>query len=63
MSPSKDGGEDMDTDEVLKVFDFLPTDEMDTSPDHRSSGDGTDWGEMRAPCWGFIIVILPEIQC
>ncbi|XP_048125379.1 striatin-like isoform X2 [Alosa alosa] len=44
MSPSKDGGEDMDTEEALKDFDFLSSpDEMDTSPDLRSSGDGTDW--------------------
>lgn len=46
MSPSKDTGEEMDTEEALKGFDFLCSpDEMDTSPDLRSSGDGTDWGE------------------
>uniref|UniRef100_A0AAY4EGP4 Striatin n=1 Tax=Denticeps clupeoides TaxID=299321 RepID=A0AAY4EGP4_9TELE len=36
--------EDMDTEEALKGFDFLSSpDEMDTSPDLRSAGDGTDW--------------------
>uniref|UniRef100_A0A674PDE5 Striatin n=1 Tax=Takifugu rubripes TaxID=31033 RepID=A0A674PDE5_TAKRU len=35
---------DPDTEEALKGFDFLSsTDEMDTSPESRGNGDGTDW--------------------
>lgn len=41
-----DTSEDPDTEEALKGFDFLSsTDEMDTSPESRGNGDGTDWGE------------------
>ena len=36
--------------EALKGFDFLSSpDEMDTSPESRGTGDGTDWGK---PCGG-----------
>lgn len=43
-----DTSEDPDTEEALKGFDFLSsTDEMDTSPESRGNGDGTDWGESR----------------
>lgn len=38
--------DDPDAEEALKGFDFLGSpEEMDTSPDSRSAGDGTDWGE------------------
>lgn len=49
LSPaSMDTSEDPDTEEALKGFDFLSsTDEMDTSPESRGNGDGTDWGESR----------------
>lgn len=41
-----DTTEDPDTEEALKGFDFLSSpDEMDTSPESRGNGDGTDWGE------------------
>lgn len=44
-----DTSEDPDTEEALKGFDFLSsTDEMDTSPESRGNGDGTDWGEFQA---------------
>ncbi|XP_072525758.1 striatin-like isoform X2 [Salminus brasiliensis] len=40
--------DDPDTEEALKGFDFLSnTEDMDTSPESRSSGDGTDWGPNR----------------
>lgn len=43
---SMDTTEDPDTEEALKGFDFLSSpDEMDTSPESRGTGDGTDWGE------------------
>uniref|UniRef100_A0AAY4EHS7 Striatin n=1 Tax=Denticeps clupeoides TaxID=299321 RepID=A0AAY4EHS7_9TELE len=46
LSTSREHIEDMDTEEALKGFDFLSSpDEMDTSPDLRSAGDGTDWVE------------------
>uniref|UniRef100_A0AAQ5Y919 Striatin N-terminal domain-containing protein n=1 Tax=Amphiprion ocellaris TaxID=80972 RepID=A0AAQ5Y919_AMPOC len=39
-----DTSEDPDTEEALKGFDFLSSpDEMDTSPESRGTGDGTDW--------------------
>uniref|UniRef100_A0AAR2ILF9 Striatin n=1 Tax=Pygocentrus nattereri TaxID=42514 RepID=A0AAR2ILF9_PYGNA len=38
--------DDPDTEDALKGFDFLSNPEdMDTSPESRSAGDGTDWGE------------------
>ncbi|XP_026045594.1 striatin isoform X1 [Astatotilapia calliptera] len=41
---SMDTTEDPDTEEVMKGFDFLSSpDEMDTSPETRGTGDGTDW--------------------
>uniref|UniRef100_A0A8C5A261 Striatin n=1 Tax=Gadus morhua TaxID=8049 RepID=A0A8C5A261_GADMO len=41
--------EDPDTEEALKGFDFLSSpDEMDTSPESRGTGDGTDWGPNRS---------------
>ncbi|KAL6101631.1 striatin-like isoform X1 [Pungitius pungitius] len=41
---SMDTSEDPDTEEALKGFDFLSSpDEMDTSPESRGNGDGTDW--------------------
>ncbi|GLD72023.1 striatin isoform X1 [Lates japonicus] len=41
---SMDTTEDPDTEEALKGFDFLSSpDEMDTSPESRGTGDGTDW--------------------
>lgn len=43
---SMDTSEDPDAEEALKGFDFLSsTEEMDTSPESRGTGDGTDWGE------------------
>lgn len=50
LSPaSMDTSEDPDTEEALKGFDFLSsTDEMDTSPESRGNGDGTDWGKCPA---------------
>ncbi|XP_030603890.1 striatin isoform X3 [Archocentrus centrarchus] len=45
---SMDTTEDPDTEEALKGFDFLSSpDEMDTSPETRGTGDGTDWGPNR----------------
>uniref|UniRef100_A0A665WD32 Striatin n=1 Tax=Echeneis naucrates TaxID=173247 RepID=A0A665WD32_ECHNA len=39
-----DTTEDPDTEEALKGFDFLSSpDDMDTSPESRGTGDGTDW--------------------
>lgn len=53
-----DTSEDPDAEEALKGFDFLSgTDEMDTSPESRGTGDGTDWGESRIsgePSWSWI---------
>ncbi|KAM4607638.1 striatin-like isoform 2-T2 [Polymixia lowei] len=41
---SMDTSEDPDTEEALKGFDFLSSpDDMDTSPESRGTGDGTDW--------------------
>ncbi|XP_034040834.1 striatin-like isoform X2 [Thalassophryne amazonica] len=41
---SMDTSEDPDMEEALKGFDFLSSpDEMDTSPESRGTGDGTDW--------------------
>ncbi|XP_067381545.1 striatin-like isoform X2 [Channa argus] len=50
LSPaSMDTSEDPDTEEALKGFDFLTSpDEMDTSPESRGTGDGTDWGPNRS---------------
>ncbi|GAA6233927.1 striatin isoform X2 [Lates japonicus] len=46
---SMDTTEDPDTEEALKGFDFLSSpDEMDTSPESRGTGDGTDWGPNRS---------------
>lgn len=47
-----DTTEDPDTEEALKGFDFLSSpDEMDTSPESRGTGDGTDWGESQNGVW------------
>uniref|UniRef100_A0A3B3ZEP7 Striatin n=1 Tax=Periophthalmus magnuspinnatus TaxID=409849 RepID=A0A3B3ZEP7_9GOBI len=44
LKSSMDTSEDPDAVEALKVFDFLSSpDEMDTSPESRDPGDGTDW--------------------
>ncbi|KAF5902188.1 striatin isoform X1, partial [Clarias magur] len=44
FSPAADVCDDLDTEDALKDFDFLSTSEdMDTSPESRSAGDGTDW--------------------
>ncbi|XP_035029332.1 striatin isoform X2 [Hippoglossus stenolepis] len=44
LPASMDTTEDPDTEEALKGFDFLSSpDEMDTSPESRGTGDGTDW--------------------
>lgn len=41
---SMDTSEDTDAEEALKGFDFLSSpDDMDTSPESRGPGDGTDW--------------------
>ncbi|KAM7409010.1 hypothetical protein PAMA_002636 [Pampus argenteus] len=46
---SMDTSEDPDTEEALKGFDFLSSpDDMDTSPESRGTGDGTDWGPNRS---------------
>ncbi|XP_072293696.1 striatin-like isoform X2 [Eucyclogobius newberryi] len=46
---SMDTSEDPDAVEAMKVFDFLSSpDEMDTSPESRDPGDGTDWGPNRS---------------
>ncbi|XP_068581116.1 striatin-like isoform X2 [Cebidichthys violaceus] len=46
---SMDTSEDPDAEEALKGFDFLSSpDEMDTSPESRGNGDGTDWGPNRS---------------
>ncbi|XP_029107198.1 striatin-like [Scleropages formosus] len=50
LSPSSDTIEDPDTENALKGFDFLSSpEEMDTSPDGRSSGEGSDW-DKEEPC-------------
>lgn len=53
-----DTSEDPDAEEALKGFDFLSSsDEMDTSPESRGTGDGTDWGESwisPEPGWNWI---------
>uniref|UniRef100_A0A667Z7A1 Striatin n=1 Tax=Myripristis murdjan TaxID=586833 RepID=A0A667Z7A1_9TELE len=42
--PNMDTSEDPDAEEALKGFDFLSSpDDMDTSPESRGPGDGTDW--------------------
>ncbi|XP_066517037.1 striatin-like isoform X2 [Hoplias malabaricus] len=47
FSPTQ-ANDDPDTEEALKGFDFLSgTEDMDTSPESRSAGDGTDWGPNR----------------
>uniref|UniRef100_A0A671U9B8 Striatin n=1 Tax=Sparus aurata TaxID=8175 RepID=A0A671U9B8_SPAAU len=44
LPASMDTSEDPDTEEALKGFDFLSSpDEMDTTPESRGNGDGTDW--------------------
>ncbi|XP_029961844.1 striatin isoform X2 [Salarias fasciatus] len=49
LPASMDTSEDPDTEEALKGFDFLSSpDEMDTSPESRGPGDGTDWGPNRS---------------
>ncbi|XP_035029334.1 striatin isoform X3 [Hippoglossus stenolepis] len=49
LPASMDTTEDPDTEEALKGFDFLSSpDEMDTSPESRGTGDGTDWGPNRS---------------
>ncbi|XP_062864230.1 striatin-like isoform X2 [Trichomycterus rosablanca] len=51
FSPSHDDdvNDDLDTEDALKDFDFLSsTEAMDTSPDSRIVGDGTDWGPNRS---------------
>ncbi|XP_035261249.1 striatin isoform X1 [Anguilla anguilla] len=43
-SSSSDISDDPDTEEALKGFDFLASpDDMESSPESRSAGDGTDW--------------------
>lgn len=52
-----DTSEDPDAEEALKGFDFLSSpDEMDTSPESRGNGDGTDWGESESRAE------IPQIQ-
>ncbi|XP_069001132.1 striatin-like isoform X2 [Embiotoca jacksoni] len=49
LPANMDTSEDPDTEEALKGFDFLSSpDEMDTSPESRGTGDGTDWGPNRS---------------
>ncbi|XP_041725538.2 striatin isoform X2 [Coregonus clupeaformis] len=49
LSPSMDTSEDPDTEEALKGFDFLSgPDDMDTSSESRSAGNGADWGPNRS---------------
>uniref|UniRef100_A0A674CHE4 Striatin n=1 Tax=Salmo trutta TaxID=8032 RepID=A0A674CHE4_SALTR len=49
LSLSMDTSEDPDAEDALKGFDFLSSpDNMDTSPESRSAGDGTDWGPNRS---------------
>uniref|UniRef100_A0A671UC55 Striatin n=1 Tax=Sparus aurata TaxID=8175 RepID=A0A671UC55_SPAAU len=49
LPASMDTSEDPDTEEALKGFDFLSSpDEMDTTPESRGNGDGTDWGPNRS---------------
>lgn len=57
-----DTSEDPDAEEALKGFDFLSsTDEMDTSPESRGNGDGTDWGESRGRHrWNRVMCTLCE---
>ncbi|XP_035261250.1 striatin isoform X2 [Anguilla anguilla] len=48
-SSSSDISDDPDTEEALKGFDFLASpDDMESSPESRSAGDGTDWGPNRS---------------
>ncbi|XP_076872239.1 striatin-like isoform X2 [Brachyhypopomus gauderio] len=47
--PGRHVSTDPDADDVLKDFEFLSsTEDMDTSPESRSAGDGTDWGPNRS---------------
>ncbi|XP_023652088.1 striatin isoform X4 [Paramormyrops kingsleyae] len=49
LAPPPCPTDDPDAEEALKGFDFLGSpEEMDTSPDSRSAGDGTDWGPNRS---------------
>ncbi|KAM9411210.1 striatin-like isoform 3-T4 [Salvelinus alpinus] len=49
LSTSMDTSEDPDTDDAMKGFDFLSSpDDMDTSPESRSAGNGTKWGPNRS---------------
>ncbi|XP_031660623.1 striatin isoform X3 [Oncorhynchus kisutch] len=49
LSTSMDTSEDPDTEDALKGFDFLSSpDDMDTSPESRSAGNGTNWGPNRS---------------
>lgn len=55
-----DTSEDPDAEEALKGFDFLSsTDEMDTSPESRGTGDGTDWGESDQ----LLTVVVHSVKC
>uniref|UniRef100_A0A674BYH8 Striatin n=1 Tax=Salmo trutta TaxID=8032 RepID=A0A674BYH8_SALTR len=46
MEQTGSTGTDPDTEDALKGFDFLSSpDDMDTSPESRSAGHGTDWEE------------------
>ncbi|KAJ8412773.1 hypothetical protein AAFF_G00117240 [Aldrovandia affinis] len=52
-STLSDVSSDPDTEEALKGFDFLAgSDEMDSSPDSRGLGDGTDWEKEECPMPG-----------
>lgn len=44
-----DPNEDRDTEEALKEFDFLVSDETDGG-ESRSAGDGTEWGKVVLYC-------------
>lgn len=45
-STTSDLSDDTDTEEALKGFDFLANqDELDGSPDRKSSEDSGEWGE------------------
>uniref|UniRef100_A0A8C7QFA6 Striatin N-terminal domain-containing protein n=1 Tax=Oncorhynchus mykiss TaxID=8022 RepID=A0A8C7QFA6_ONCMY len=65
LSTSMDTSEDPDTEDALKGFDFLSSpDDMDTSPESRSAGNGTNWVEVLTvpPSSGKAFILGPDVN-
>ncbi|XP_064858794.1 striatin-like isoform X3 [Oncorhynchus nerka] len=65
LSTSMDTSEDPDTEDALKGFDFLSgPDDMDTSPESRSAGNGTNWVEVLTvpPSSGKAFILGPGVN-